>query len=206
MEKPEGRLYNRGSRSTIRMKLRNIIDPIIKLAEDAAAAEKYLDERDNQFARRAYIRSTFAFLEATVWLLKKVCVTILVQPGNSAKRLSLAEYALLQDQTYELRNNGEPSVQTKHLRLRDNLRFTFNVFNWISGSKIDPGVGTRSWDAFMRAVAIRNRITHPKSADDMIIADSEIQTCKEVLSWFNEMVAASIKELVEASQRRAKAS
>jgi hypothetical protein len=204
MEKPECRLRNRGSRSIIRMKLRDIIDPIIKLAEDAAAAEKYLDECDNQFARRAYIRSLFAFLEATVWLLKKVCVRILVQPGSGPKRLSLAECALLQDQTYELRNNGEPSVRTKNLRLRDNLRFTFKIFNRISGSKIDPGVGTRSWDAFMRAVAIRNRITHPKSASDMIIADSEIQTCKEVLSWFNRMVAASIEELVEASKRGAK--
>jgi hypothetical protein len=176
------------STPTIRMKFRDIADPMIELAEDAAAAEKYLDECDNQFARRAYIRSTFAFLESEVWLLKKVCLTIPGLQGAGEKPLSHAEYALLQDHTYELGGNGDPLVRPKHLKLRDNLRFTFNVFNRLFSSQIDLGVGTGSWDTFLDAVAIRNRITHPKNAANLSITDDEIQTCRKMQSWFNGML------------------
>lgn len=90
------------------MKIRDITQPIIMLIDDSHAAETYLEGNDSQFARRAYIRSIFASLEGIVWLLKQACLKV---PNVSGPReFDPAEFALLQDQSYDLKNNGEPST------------------------------------------------------------------------------------------------
>ncbi|HYU52497.1 MAG TPA: hypothetical protein VEK37_06110, partial [Gemmatimonadaceae bacterium] len=85
------------------MKLRDIIEPITKLLDDAHAAETHLEQNDSQFARRAYVRSVFSSLEGIIWLLKQVCLTL---QSASSSRIDPAEFALLQDQSYDLKNNG----------------------------------------------------------------------------------------------------
>jgi len=180
------------------MKLRDIIEPITKLLDDAHAAETHLEQNDSQFARRAYVRSVFSSLEGIIWLLKQVCLTL---QSASSSRIDPAEFALLQDQSYDLKNNGETSVQTKFLRTSDNLRFTFRVVNRLFGGHIDLGVGAEPWDAFLGALAIRHRITHPKKVDELTIADQELQVCRNVSSWFNEIILAAIKSILAASEQ-----
>src|SRR5688572_30645255 len=181
------------------MKLGDIKAPMIKLLDDAEAAETYLDQADSQFARRAYIRSIFASLEGIVWLLKQVCLKV---PNISGpRRLDPVEYALLQDLSYDLKNNGEISVQTKFLRLSDNVRFTFRVFNRLFKANVDLGVSGASWPAFLRALDVRHRITHPKKVEELDITDEEIKLCREVSGWFNEIIHAAFTTIMAASQR-----
>jgi len=181
------------------MKLGDIIRPMIALLEDAHAAETHLEQQDSQFARRAYIRSVFAAVEGIVWLLKRVCLKL---AGAAKAKLDLGEYSLLQDQTYELKQNGELNVQTKFLRLPDNLRFTFRVFNRSFAANVDLGVGAASWDHFLEALAIRHRITHPKEVDQLDVTDAEIARCKEVCSWFNEIIHSAITSIVKVSKQQ----
>ena len=181
------------------MKLGDITRPMVRLLDDAQTAETYLDQTDSQFARRAYIRSIFASLEGTLWLLKQVCLKVPTVSGP--RRFDPAEYALLQDQTYDLKNNGETSIQTKFLRLPDNLRFTFRVFNRLFGAQVDLGVSGAPWSAFLKALDVRHRITHPKKVDELDITDDELKLCREVSSWFNETIHATIQAIVAASKR-----
>src|SRR5262249_27420648 len=102
-------------------------------------------------------------------------------------KLDVGEYSLLQDRTYELKQNGELNVQTKFLRLPDNLRFTSRVFNRSFAANVKLGVGTASWDHFLEGLAIQHRITHPKEVDQLNVTDAEIARCREVCSWFNEI-------------------
>jgi hypothetical protein len=107
------------------MRMRDIKDPMLKLLEDAHEAETLLEEKDTQFYRRAYIRSVFASIEGIIWLIKQVCLK--AKSPRGPRPIKVAEYALLSDQSYELKNNGDPSVQTKYLKLADNLKFTVKV-------------------------------------------------------------------------------
>lgn len=113
--------------SEIKMKLRDIQEPMLKLLEDAGEAEVLLEKEDTQFFRRAYIRSIFASIEGTIWLIKQTCLK--AKSSNGIRRMSVAEYAMLAEQSYDLKANGETSIQTKFLRLSDNLRFTIKVVN-----------------------------------------------------------------------------
>lgn len=179
------------------MKMRDIQQPMLKLIEDAAEAEALLAEKDSQFFRRAYIRSVFASIEGITWLIKQVCLK--AQSPKGPRRISLAEYALLSDQTYELKNNGEPSVQTKFLKLADNLRFTAKVVARLFGITLELGVGTITWEKFVKAISVRNRITHPKAAEEMTISDEDISLCKDVSGWFNDLVHSFMQGVLTAS-------
>lgn len=184
------------------MKLGDITRPMIQLLEDALAAEEFLDANDNQFARRSYIRSMFVTFEGIVWLLKQVCLKARSKSG--VRKFDPAEYALLQDQTYELKKNGDTVVQTKFLRFPENFRFTVRIINRLFNAQVDLGIGTTSWDNFLRAVAIRHRITHPKSVDELYISDEEIQLSKNVSSWFNDTIHASVQAIAQISDKPAK--
>ncbi|MEG4056220.1 hypothetical protein QUA57_11990 [Microcoleus sp. Pol7_B2] len=91
------------------------------------------------------------------------------------------------------------SIQTKFLRLSDNLIFTVKVVNRLLKMQLELGIGTTTWKKFQTAIAIRNRITHPKKVSDIDISDDEIEICKEVSGWFNNIVAIFIQNLVNLS-------
>jgi hypothetical protein len=170
------------------MKIIDIKDRLMPMIDDAHWAEQALDKEDNQFTRRAYIRSMFAMIEGSIWVLKQ---TVLHAPtaDGKPKRLSIAEYALLSDKSFELKNNGETKEQTKYLKLPENFKFTFNILSKSFGIKFDLGIGSTAWQNFLKAQEIRNRITHPKTAAEFEVSNAEILVCTEACSWFNELIA-----------------
>ncbi|QDV11238.1 hypothetical protein CA51_10990 [Rosistilla oblonga] len=180
------------------MKLSDLIDPLMVLLSDAHAAEQLLDAADGQFERRAYIRSTMATIEGAIWLLKQTCLKAHAPRG--AKRMSIAEYAMLSDETYDLKNNGDVRTSTKFLKLPDNLRFTVQICNRLFGCEMDLQVGAAPWDRFLKAVAIRNRIMHPKVSADFEITDQEIDDCKNVVGWFNTMFHDFVMQLTKNAE------
>lgn len=183
---------------------------MLHLLLDAGEAWKLVDNSDTQFARRAYIKSVFSTIEGTVWLLKQLCLEncqSLHLNGISHKSiLTTAEYALLADEGYDLKSNGVPTVQSKFLRLPDNLRFAVNTVNRIFtidglfSTEIDIGVGTAKWDNFLCALAIRNRVTHPKELSSFTITDEEKALCDQVFEWFNQILNDFLKSIIHASE------
>lgn len=183
------------------VKLGDIKDRLMPMLDDAHWAEQTLDRDDNQFTRRAYIRSVFSMIEGTVWALKQTVLGAPAPPGQK-KRLLAGEYELLSDKTYELKSNGQIKAQAKYLRLPENIRFTFSMLDKYFGIEFDLGVGTPSWDKFLVAQDIRNRITHPRTMGEFSVTDKEISICKDACSWFNTLVASLFTGLAERSMRK----
>jgi hypothetical protein len=169
------------------MTIGEIKQRIIPMLEDTNFAERALEVDDSQFARRGYVRSVFAMIEGTLWVLKQTILDAPAMPGT-VKNLSVADYALLTEKTYDLKSNGKPREQPKFLRLPDNLRFTFGVIAKYFGPGPDLGVGTQAWDNFLASHSLRNRITHPKDPSAFEISKDEIATCKRTTAWFYKLV------------------
>jgi hypothetical protein len=72
------------------MKFGDFTDRLMPLLEDANVAETLLDTDDSQFNRRAYVRSVFAMIEGTVWILKQLVLEAPAAPGLT-KTLSVGE-------------------------------------------------------------------------------------------------------------------
>jgi hypothetical protein len=77
--------------------------------------------------------------------------------------------------------------------LPENVQFTFRIFNRLFSSKLDVGVGSQNWANFKAAIETRNRLAHPKNANDIDVSDKEIEAAKETCDWFNELMHDCIK-------------
>ena len=169
------------------MTIGDLREKIVPMLEDSNWAEKQLEQQDSQFTRRAYVRSVFAMIEGTLWVLKQTVLSAEPAPGES-QPFSVAEYALLTEKTYHLRSNGSPREQPKFLRLPENLRFTFGVISKYFDPQLQLAVDTRPWEDFLESHSLRNRITHPKRPSEFEISDQEIDTCKRTTAWFYKLV------------------
>jgi hypothetical protein len=181
-------------------KLGEVIDSLLTLLWDAQAAEKLMEQTETPFARRTYVRAMFAYVEVAIWVIKRTC--LLAAGKSPTANFTLAEQALLADAAYDLKSNGEPTTQTKFLRLPENLRFAIRISNRLFGARIEVRRGEKDWQSFMDAIRIRHRITHPKDLGAFDVSDDELKTCKEACHWFNDIVMAFIASAQPGRKRR----
>jgi len=183
--------------------LGDLTNPIIEFANDVELAENDMDKFDTPFHRRAYVRALFAMVEGSVYLLKQTVLSAGVRSRSGL--LSVGEYALLIEQSYDLNKKGEINEQVKFLRLPDNLRFTTNCLAKTFDCKLDLGVGGLNWDNFLTAIEIRNRITHPKSIGEFDISKQEVELVRSVSYWFNDIIAKATQSITEKIAKGSKA-
>lgn len=119
-------------------RLGDITRPILAMADDVLRAEEGMNAASDAYSRRNYIRSLFAMIEGTVYVLKQMA---LMAQRARPELLTTAEIALLNEQSFDLSSKGEARTTTKFLRLVDNLRFT------IPSLTKRKGAGTGASDA-----------------------------------------------------------
>jgi hypothetical protein len=180
------------------MTIGHITKMLNPLLEDAGEAENYLDKNiGSMFARRIYVRSFFSCIEGIVWVLKEVCLHATTPSGK--RQFHIAEYALLKEHSYELKNNGDIKVSAKFLRLPDNIRFVFKLLSRHLQIDLSIDASSKNWSYFLKALDIRNRLTHPKGSNPFHITDEELDLCKKANEWFVDLVARTIQSLVKVS-------
>lgn len=174
--------------------LSDLTSPIIALADDVDRAQRDLESHNDGYARRNYVRALFAMVEGSVYLLKQTSLSSALQ-----RRVPMApaEYALMAEETFDLDNKGQPRSTPKLLRITENLRFTIECVNRVFGSSVILDTESAAWHDFRRAVEIRNRITHPKSAVEFEVTEEEVQMCWRLCDeWFNKLVASLVDSIV----------
>lgn len=132
------------------------------------------EQFDNQFIRRAVIRSTFAFIEGVIHSLKQIM--ILLERENSF--LKVGERLLMQSILFENLN----------LRLKENMLFTIDCFSRWMKIQIPLSDKDETWKDFKSAIKIRNRLMHPKESNDLIISDEELIIVNKSFIWFSDGV------------------
>jgi hypothetical protein len=150
---------------------------------DVEAAIDALAGSDTQFNRRSYVRTVFALIEGETYLRKQYA---LMMHDLGMIRLSDPEVALLREEQYKLNNKGEPSTQQLFLRLAENLRYSFRIDAKVHGREYKFETQGHEWESFLKAIAIRHRITHPKQFEDFEISDTDLSIVHTVLKWYHK--------------------
>jgi hypothetical protein len=133
--------------------------------------------------RRAFVRAFFAWVEATIFIFKQ---NILIYDDRRSA-LSPSELLALAEKTWDVRDKGDVSIQPRFIPLPNNVRFTVRIVAKGHGIPLDVDFGSRGWQAFRDAVAIRNRITHPKSPRALLISKRELRTLFRAEEWFTAL-------------------
>jgi hypothetical protein len=175
------------------IKIEELTKPLFAISDDLERAEKELLANDDSYSRRNYIRALFAAIELAIYVLKR---TLLVASSSGPGKLSFSELALLREETFDLKENGQVRTQKKFLRIADNLRFTTQCMAKGFGLSLKLNTADRSWDDFKKAVEIRNRITHPKGHQEFDVSKQEAELAIRVGHWFAAFVGAWFREFI----------
>lgn len=135
------------------------------------------DRIDRQVIRRIYVRLLMSFVESVIATMKSELM-------DDIYELTPAETAALTDTTYDVTDQGEAIERPAFVSIHKSVRFVFRFYAYVYNLEVSPQFGDEGWQAFRETIAVRNRITHPKSVDEMTIADTEMARVDQAHDWF----------------------
>jgi hypothetical protein len=134
------------------------------------------------FYRRAYIRAVYSMIEGVVYAVKLSAFN----QSYPLKPLTQAEMCLLKEETYDLEDNGSTKIQVARIPIKKNIRFAYKMYAKVHGADFELDVGGKGWQSFQAGLKIRDRLMHPKRAEDCLVSDDEVIIVEEAAQWFGK--------------------
>ncbi|WP_052321233.1 hypothetical protein [Pseudomonas fluorescens] len=168
--------------------LENLLSMNSILREDLdALLDVFKDDHSNQVLRRNLVRASWAYVEAITYALKHM-TSIIVDAGAYELETKQAEF-LEDERTDTLKN------------VKETIKLVAKVFKV---PERDLGGGT-DWCNVKPTLKIRDRLVHPKSAEELRIEDSEWEAHKNCFVWLVRAFDGLLSDINDQySQRQCK--
>jgi len=144
----------------------------------------------SQFAHRTLFRTYFAYVEGLSFQLRQVTLASL----QGTDLLTSAEIALLREERFQLDGKGVPEARENYQQVLRNLLFSLRCYVKNHGATYQPDTSQNGWESMREAVAVRDRLTHPKSASGLEVTEDDVQHFVAGAAWWKrtllEMFAA----------------
>ncbi len=137
------------------------------------------------FDKRNFFRVTFSTTEGIISILKTDCLETVVDKKIA---LSTGENAFLREETYYLKSNGSIELKPNFINLKNNIKAFFLLSKKVYGFDYEPDFKSAGWNKFLKSIKKRNLITHPKSIEDLIVSDKEIEDLFIGIVWMYDNV------------------
>ncbi|KAF0140859.1 MAG: hypothetical protein FD122_2032 [Stygiobacter sp.] len=158
-----------------------------------------LSKNDSQYLRRSFIRSLFAAIESVIFGMK---TEILNRLSEANPPFTTGELVILEEKSFTIDKSGDIIESPKYLELKKNIRFVFRTYGKCYGTQLELDVSGTDWKNFTELVEVRNRITHPKTKNDIIITDDEINKSKLLFGWFSKQHINSVTVTTDALKNK----
>lgn len=164
---------------------------------DLDTALAHAIKQDDQYARRTLYRTYFAFVEGLAFQLRQVTLASLAETGV----LTTAELALLREERFQLDSKGLPEPRENFQSFLPNLLFSIRCYVKNHGAEFVPDTGHAGWEAMQRAVRIRDRLTHPRSLDGLVVSDDDKETLIKASDWWKATLVTMFRACDKADRR-----
>ena len=172
-------------------------DTYNELASDVDHA-KNLDTNtcSEAFIKRTYTRAYFAMVEGVISQLAMLTIEI----NDAAERLTSDEIALLSLLEPFVSDNGRVKTRKRKTPMKQQLLHTLKCFCKVVESDVNIDTGNHQWDAFLRSMGIRDRITHPKHLSSLAISDDDMTLLGRANEWFRDIVASILNSVTNETR------
>jgi hypothetical protein len=153
-----------------------------------AIEEHWPDGSDDPIQRRIAIRSSFAAVESLAAAMMATALPAISQmavtstASDEDRNTMFFQVCALSDLSYQITNFGEIKIQQARTGLKNKTLFAINMLAKSNGVQITPKE-IQGWTDFKKAIDLRNRITHPKNADDLAVSQEEYDSAIKGLQW-----------------------
>jgi hypothetical protein len=167
---------------------------------------KLIEENpDNMTYRRLMVMSVFSSLEMTasgvIEYVKPYIIPLLLSrladneenSDSSEKHDHDIDYSILftfcaaDDTNYRIDDSGLIKIEKLKTSLRDKLLFSIQLLFKIRNQELNPKM-MEGWVEFLKAIRIRDRITHPQKLSDLEITKEDYDSVMETNRWFHKCI------------------
>jgi len=172
------------------------------LKSDADISREQLSSTMSGFWDRTYVRTVFAMFEGVAFATRQY---ILSQAAAGMYEITVQELDLLSEQTFVLDGKGNIKEKENFLQFLPGFRLTMKVFGRClhMTAYVESAFGHNTFESFKDGVKIRNKVTHPKYANEMVLTHGDIETVKNAELWFNSLLAGLLGAAFESPPRTA---
>ncbi len=140
--------------------------------------------QDEEMARRLYVRSIFALIEALVEQHKRLLLHL---AESRFIKLSTGVFEALSERVYAVRENGDVGEREQYLSLQRKLRAVYRATGNGFGKALKVRFDNQGWAAFQEAITIRDRLTHPKTFQDCHVSGADLDTVDTAEAWYRSL-------------------
>jgi len=151
------------------------------LVDDVIAATKAWKGNPCGFTHRSYIRAVMTLIEGNTSRFKQAALWI---HTNDHPVFSPEEITCLKEEFVTLKENGKVHVKSLPIPILTNLSFALDCYCRAMNKPFHFDKSSEGWESLKKAIAIRNRITHPKSIDDLHISDEDLNIAGQASSFY----------------------
>ncbi len=158
---------------------------------DAAAAIHRANRTGSDESRRSAIRTISAAIEGLVWEYRSAVIWAATELDvmDDGDRLATAET------THSISAQGRVNSQPRFIPTLSLLRFLAKL-----AERVTPDAAIafddNQWNTLNDAIKLRNRITHPKKASDVLVDASDIDNAFGAFNWLCEHVILSMDAVI----------
>lgn len=190
--------------------LQNFLQIADVLEADIKLARGQCQQEPSEYSKRMLIKTVFTFCEGHLYAFKQAVLAfeyILnpwknLVPGAKESRMVLftdEERAMLEEFTFAMGSGGKACKQVYYPKFKDNIKFVVQIFYRAIQQKNEVDFNSAGWTRLMEAQKIRDRITHPKTAEALKICDDEMKTVIAGHDWYVETINRMLKSLRESA-------
>ncbi|MEO8399017.1 MAG: hypothetical protein ABI550_04280 [Ignavibacteriaceae bacterium] len=139
------------------------------------------------FRKRTYVRTVFSYIEGMLFAMKRILLED-YEDLNDEDIIKLQEYRLVGANAEKLQK------KPVFIDLKENMKFTFDKYGKIRANNYQTDFNSNDWENFKKCIKIRNKITHPKHSDDLIVTDEEYKKVQMAHDWFFKILNKLQKE------------
>lgn len=169
-----------------------------ELVSDVEAAKKLnTDYCHEDFIKRTYTHSFFALVEGVTAQLKQVAL----EANEKAHIFEAYEIELLTEQSGFLASNGVAKQVRAKLQLMPNIIFSLNYAAKALSLNFEVNKNS-GYESMLKAIKIRDRITHPKSKASLIINNHDMNVLGNANAWFRDETVRLLNQIRETHEAR----
>lgn len=146
----------------------------------------------SQPIRRAFVKSVVSYLEGSTYSIGRSVLRLY------SGKLTEIELSFLTGERYSLNKNGEVKVDSYYPSTAPLILFTFRMFAKAYDVELDLEQSQAGWSAVQETYHVRDALTHPKSADSLIVSDHHLLMARRAFNWhLRKMLEVQFKGLFE---------
>jgi hypothetical protein len=180
----------------VRSDLNDVFKLLKTLEEDVKKSILRVNESNEEefgFNVRSYLRAYASWIEGSIYQYKHIISHIEYKWHEELPtqyQLYLFEY------DWKINNSGEPVIQSKKIKTKENLKAFFFVMSKIFNGfevKIDRG----QWEDVLFFYSIRDKMMHPLKLDSLVITKNDIKRCDSGRIWLVSIFSQLREKLLE---------